>query len=293
MFYNAQLKLKNCERDFMKAKCALGAGVISLLIVFIAWGCGSKDDQTDSGQQSALQNSQAVKGFTGKLRSDPGYEAWREYKDDYLTVFCPPDDGLIDRTPAIAEKIKQIFMENSMRLQVQIPKPFTFYLYNNTNEIQELTDCEYTCVQGNTVHYMVFTPLGEPIMVRLLQEFDPNGTPCTFCQEGVVTVLNYSGKNYVEEAYIDYFNDQMPSLEQLLDPQVYPTLDSIHRCKAAAGLTQFLLTDPYNPEMFLSVYKSEQDPKIALENMYKLPLDQLEKNWIEFLKQNSGLNVEY
>lgn len=277
----------------MKVKSTSIISFSCLLIVLFIAGCGSKDDKTDPEQESSLQNSVLIKGFTGKLRSDPGYEAWREYKDDYLTVFCPPDNDLIERTPAIADKIKQVFLENSLRLQIQIPKPFIFYLYNNTTEIQELTDCERTCVEGNTIHYMIFTPLGEPIMIRLLQDFDPDGSPCPFCYEGVSTLLNYSGKNYVEEAYIDYYNEQLPTLEQLLDPAVYPTLDSIQRGEAAAGLTQFLLTAPWNPEMFLTVCKSNQDTKTALENMYKLPLDQLEKNWIEFLKQNSGMNMEY
>ena len=277
-------------RDYMKPIRILIQFLLCLLISMAVIGCGSEKEEVNTDKPTPLMTT---KGWTGKLRSDPGFEAWREYKDDYLTVYCPPSDNLISRTEAIADKIKEIFLENSMRLQVPIPKPITFYLYNNNNELKELTDCEHSCVEGNTVHYMVYTPLGEPIMVLLLREFDPDGTPCPFCYEGAYTLLDYSMKNYIEEAYIDYFNENLPTLSQLLDPEVYPTLDSVHRCNAAASLTQFLLDQPWSPEMFLSVYKSNQDTKIALQNMYKMPLDSLEYKWIEYLKEKSGLNMEY
>ena len=277
-------------RDFMKPMRIIITGLLCLLIAAAIAGCGSEKKETKTDKPSPLMTA---RGWTGKYLSNPGYEAWREYRDDYLTVYCPPSDNLISRTEAIADKIKQIFLENSIRLQVPIPKPVTFYLYNNNNELQELTGCEHTCLAGDTVHYMIYTPLGEPIMVLLLKEFAPDGTTCPFCFEGTYTLLDYSMKNYVEEAYIDHYNGELPTLGQLLDPEVYPALDSIHRCNAAASLTQFLLDQPWNPEMFLSIYKSTQDTKIALENMYKMPLDSLEHQWIQYLKDKSGLNVEY
>jgi hypothetical protein len=184
-------------------------------------------------------------------------------------------------------------MENAYRLQVQPPMPIVFYLYNNTTEVQELTDCTNTCVRGNAVHYMLLTPLGQPVMVMLLREFDPDGTPYKYVYEGLVTMLDYSRRNYVQRAYIHMYNGELPSIETLLENDEYMAVDSATRIEAAASFMMYLTEPPWAPDSLLSLYRSEKAPDQALLNIFGRTPQELEEGWHAYLKENSGLDVEY
>ena len=273
-------------------KCSMV--LIFTLILSCFWACSSDKDDKTNERQSETQSSELKKivpekTFIDADISQEGYEGWKQYRDDFVWVFCAPLQEIMDRVPAITEKIKLVMMENATRLGVQVPSPIQFFLYNNTSEIAERTDCEGTCVLGNTFHYMIMTPLGEPIMVRLLREFDPNGTPCTFCYEGIVTYLNYSGENYVEMAYIDFYNNDIPSLEEMVDAPKYMSYDSTTRIVASASLMEYLINRSGSPQPFLNLYLRESDTRKALTDIYKDSIDQLEKGWYEYLKKHSGL----
>jgi hypothetical protein len=265
---------------------------ILTLLILLAVACSSdKENQKEPETTNQPPEPQEPVISDANL-GQPGYGGWKVYNDEFLTVYAPPDSALLERVPAIAQRIKQVFAENSYRLKVQIPMPDTFYLYNNTTEIEERTDCNNTCVEGNTVHYMIFTPLGIPVMTRLLTEFDPDGTPYKFCREGLITLLDYSGKNYVEEAYIDYFNDKGVALDSLLDNKKYMALDSVRRTKAAASFIQFLIDKPWSPDSVLALYKHTDAPQKALEEIFGRPVSQLQQDWYAYLKKNSGLDME-
>ncbi len=265
---------------------------ILTLSILLAVACSSdKENQKEPETTNQTPEPQEPVISDANL-GQPGYDGWKVYNDEFLTVYAPPDSALLERVPAIAQRIKQVFAENAYRLKVQIPMPDTFFLYNNTTEIEERTDCTNTCVEGNTVHYMIFTPLGIPVMTRLLTEFDPDGTPYKFCREGLITLLDYSGKKYVEEAYIDYFNDKGVTLDSLLDSRKYMALDSVRRTKAAASFIQFLIDKPWSPDSVLALYKHTDAPKKALEEIFGRPVSQLQEDWYAYLKKNSGLDME-
>jgi hypothetical protein len=277
--------------------------VFALIIAFIclSFACSSEDETESTPREKPKVTRGKIQPapekdkpkFTDAEISDPGYEGWKQYFDEFIIVYTPPDSALLERVPAIASRIKRVMMENAYRLHVQVPMPMIFYLYNNTTEIEERTDCTNTCVKGNIVHYMLFTPLGQPIMIRLLPEFDPDGTPYKYVYEGLITLLDYSGKNYIENAYIDMYNDSLPSFQQLLDNDKYLTLDSIRRARTSAALLQYLTDPPWSPDSVLSLYKSDKPAGQALEEIFGKTPSELEKDWHEYLKENSGLNVEY
>jgi hypothetical protein len=265
---------------------------ILTLSILLMVACSS-DKETQKEPQAVAKKPEPQKPvFSDADLDQPGYEGWKVYYDEFLTVYAPPDSALLERVPAISQRIKQVFAENAYRLKVQIPMPITFYLYNNTTEVKNLTDCTNTCVDSNTVHYMIFTPLGIPIMTRLLKEFYPDGTRYRFCYEGLVTLLDYSGKNYIEEAYIDYFNDKGVPLDSLLDNKEYLALDSLRRTRAAASFVQFLVDKPWSPDSVLALYKRTDAPAKALKEIFGKPVSQLQNDWYEYLKTKSGLNME-
>jgi len=259
-------------------------------VFFIA--CSSDKAPETKRDEAAVQN-QLRQGFSDAVLDDSLYAGWREYFDEFLVIYCPPDSGLLERVPTISTQIKKVFIENAVRLKVQVPVPIVFFLYNNTTEIQERTDCENTCVEGNVIHYMLFTPLGQPIMIRMLQEFDMDGTPCKFCYEGLITLLDYSGRNFIEEAYIDMYNDKLPPITTLVDNEKYLALDSTERSRAAASLVELMLTNPWNPDMFLELYAANGDTRELIEKIYNISLKEMGEKWLAYLTQKSGLNMEY
>lgn len=268
--------------------------VLFILAAAILLGAAcSSDKETQKEPETIAKKPLPQKPVPVDANLDqPGYEGWKMYSDEFLMIYVPPDSALLERVPAIAQRIKQVFAENAYRLKVQIPMPITFYLYNNTTEVQERTECENTCVEGNTAHYMIFTPVGVPVMIMLLKEFDLDGTPYRYCYEGLITRLDYSGKDYVEEAYIDYFNDKAVSLDSLLDNKKYMALDSLRRTKAAASFIEFLSDKPWSPDSVLALYKHTDAPGKALEEVFGRPVSRLQDDWYEYLKKHSGLNME-
>jgi hypothetical protein len=278
-----------------------------VFLVIFTLGCSPSEDKSEAkpdsrktGQRGDSENvlnpdlEAALAGEITPAHLDiPGYEEWSRYFDEFVVVYFPPHGDLKDRVKAITESIKRVYLENAARLKVQIPAPIYFFLYYNSEEIKKLTQCSYTCVQGDTHHYMILTPLGEPIMVRLLQEFDSDGTPYFFCYEGLVTYLNYSGENYVQDAYIDYYNGDSITLMEMIDNDKYLTYDSSLRTVAAASLTEYLLAPPFSPDTLLQFYKREDPARQALEDVYQTSLEELHKGWINYLKEKSGINMEY
>lgn len=270
---------------------------ITLLILALAAAflisCSGDDSSRQSDSEKKFSSDQEA-GFSDSTISEPGYEDWHEYFDEFLVIYCPPDSTLIERVPAIATRIKEVMIENAVRLQVSVPIPSIFFLYNNTTEIQERTDCTNTCVQGNIFHYMLFTPLGEPIMVRLLRDFDPDGCPYRFCYEGLVTYLNYSGENYVEKGYIHMFNETLPTLAELIDNETYLALDTALRTEVAASLTEYLLAPPNSPDKILTLFKrNDASPADALKAVYEMTVEELEQCWHDYLREHSPVKMEY
>ncbi|HDS00715.1 MAG TPA: hypothetical protein ENO22_06535 [candidate division Zixibacteria bacterium] len=267
-----------------------------ILIMSLIIACSS-DETEERGEISEGESQQALEQqrpkFTDAGLADPGYEGWKQYFDEFVIVYFPPDSALQERVPAIATTIKRVVMENAYRLHVRPPTPFVFYLYNNTTEVEQLTDCSNTCVRGNVIHYMTLTPLGQPIMIRLLPEFDPDGTPYKFVYEGIVTLLDYSRRNYVQRAYIDLYNGELPSMATLLENDEYMAVDSATRVQAAASFLQYLTQPPWAPDSVLSLYKSDKAPDQALLDIFGRTPQDLEEGWHEYLRENSGLDVEY
>jgi hypothetical protein len=268
--------------------------ILGLIIVgaVFAMSCSS-DKEPETAVPKQAKERQSNHGFSNAVLQDSLYEGWREYFDEFLVIYCPPDSELLERIPSISTQIKKVFIENAVRLKVKLPIPIIFYLYNNTTEIEERTDCENTCVEGNIIHYMLFTPLGLPIMTRLLEEFDMDGTPCTFCYEGLITFLDYSGRNFIEEAYIDLYNDKLPPITSIIDRNSYLQLDSTTRSVAAASLVEFMLSHPWNPDMFMELYQRNGDTRKNIEEIYGISLKEIGEKWFTFLTQKSGLNMEY
>jgi len=276
---------------FSRALKMIGMAFILPVMILIACSSGEEDEQSKAEKQSSTDQKSA---FPDSAGVKPGYENWHKHSTEFLIVYCPPDSALIERVPAIAKRIKEVIMENAVRLDVQIPIPSIFFLYNNNLELQELTDCQNTCVRGNIFHYMIFTPLGEPIMERLLRDFDMDGCPYRFCHEGLVTYLNYSGENYVEKGYIHYYNEKLPSLSDMIDNEKYLAIDSTVRTESAASLIEYLLAEPWSPDMVLSLYRrNDADAAQALKAIYDMSVEELEKGWHEYLKEKSGFNLEY
>jgi hypothetical protein len=280
---------------------------VMLLISMLTFSvvCSSEETAEEQPEEQPQEKPRVTRGeiqpapegdkpkFTDAELGQPGYEGWKQYFDEFVIIYTPPDSALLERVPAIATRIKRVFMENAYRLHVQVPMPMIFYLYNNTTEIEERTDCTNTCVKGNIVHYMLFTPLGQPVMMRLLPDFDPDGTPYKYVYEGIITLLNYSGKNYIEVAYIDMYNDSLPSMQTLIDNDKYLTVDSTRRARTAAAFLQYLTEPPWAPDSVLSLYKSNKPPAEALQDIFGKSPQELEEDWHEYLKVNSGLDVEY
>lgn len=269
--------------------------IIVILIISLFFACSSDEEEKpetalDEAQQAPEQQKPK---FTDAGLTDPGYEGWKQYYDEFLIVYFPTDSALQERVPSIATTIKRVVMENAYRLHVRPATPIVFYLYNNTTEVQELTDCDNTCVRGNAIHYMLLTPLGQPIMVMLLREFDPDGTPYKFAYEGLVTMLDYSRRDYVQRAYIHMYNGELPSMETLLENDEYMAVDSIIRVEAAASFLMYLTQPPWAPDSVLSLYKNEKAMDQALLDIFGRTPQELEEGWHAYLKENSGLDVEY
>jgi len=273
----------------MKSELVLSKHYIACLFLLICLciSCSS-DNETDETTDSVKK----VDASEDPVLSQPGYEGWQKYLDEYIAVYCQPDSVIIARVPAISAKIKQVIYENATRLGVQVPVPLRFVLYDNSMEIKQRTNCTYTCVDGNIIHYMILTPVGEPIMIRLLQDFDPDGTPSKLVYEGLIRYLDYSGQNYVEQAYVDLYNNELTPLDELVNNETYMALDSAARNYQAASFIKFLLAPPYHPSKVLSVYKSENNVVETLESEYNLSLKELEQGWHDYLTQNSELNME-
>jgi hypothetical protein len=270
--------------------------IVFLTLCLAAMFLNSCSREQESGQAETEKRFSADQeaGFSDSTIAQPGYEDWHEYFDEFLVVYCPPDSDLIARVPAIAKRIKEVMVENAVRLKVNVPIPSIFFLYHNTTEIQERTDCDNSCVRGNIFHYMIYTPLGEPIMVRLLQDFDPDGCPYQYCYEGLVTYLNYSGENYVEKGYIHMFNETLPRLAELINNEKYLALDTALRTEVSASLVEYLLAPPNSPEMFLTLFKrNDSNPADALKAVYEMTVEELELGWQEYLREHSGIKMEY
>lgn len=280
-------------RSFTKAN-VWGLIFLTLALIVMVLGACSGDKESGRSDSEKKFSPDQEPGFTDSTLTKPGYEDWHEYFDEFLVVYCPPDSELIARVPAIAKRIKEVMIENAVRLKVNVPIPSIFFLYHNTTEIQERTDCTNSCVIGNIFHYMIFTPLGEPIMVRLLQDFDPDGCPFQYCYEGLVTYLNYSGEDYIEKGYIHLYNETLPTLSELIDNERYLALDTTVRTEVAASLTEYLLAPPNSPGKFLTLFKrNDANPGDALAAVYEMTVEELEQDWHKYLKEHSPIKMEY
>jgi hypothetical protein len=169
------------------------------------------------------------------------------------------------------------------------PEKIYMMMFPDKFEAERLLGRELPFASGDTVFYEIFAPLGQGIAELMLNRAAPGGCKFDFVNEGIPTLLDFSGVDYHERA-IELFEDGKGyPMSELVDNEAYAKMPRDIRRQQAASFLGFL-SYVYGPQPILGLLKQSISANGILTVTTKKNLEALEFEWKNDLARLAGLD---
>ncbi len=250
---------------------------LQLSAVLFTAGCSKKEeDEKEVTEQAG--------GIPRQYFAD-----WLKSSSRAFELRYPRNEEIASRIESIGAKCDTIARFVAMYMNVQPTQKIYLMIFQNKFKAEELLGHELPYVSGDTIFYEILAPLGTGITKYMMTLAAPQGSQFEFVNEGLPTLLDFSGEDYHERA-LDYFeNDEMFPLTQLVDNEVYAKLPQLARREQAASFLGFLSYD-YGPRPIVGLLREGLSANGILMIATKKSLEVLEQEWKSELPRLSRLD---
>ena len=247
-------------------------GTILLLVSVLALtgGCGKdKETEEDTDVSLAGERTEVSREY---------YANWLRHSSRVFELRYPQNEELHDRIEGIGHKLDTIVAFNAMYFSKRPPEKIYLMMFPNILEAEEVLGREVPFVSGDTIFYEMFAPLGTGVTDLMLHLVNPDGSKFAFVNEGLPTLLDFSGEDYHEKAIGFIESGEAFPMADMVDNDKYARMPKQLRKEQAASFLGFLSYN-YGPQPILGLLKQDISANGILTFATKKSLSILEAEW--------------
>ena len=249
----------------------------SMLIVLILAGCSDKKSEGNS--DVIIPASTASAHIYQNLTA---YKGWQIFRQDNVVIIHPPNHLHQTRFPELTKVFSALSRRTSEFLNMTPPDSLIFYFYTGTGHALNVTGQAVPYSDGTVIHFWLPSFYGPPLVKHLLYKWESKFPKHKFLWHGIVALLDGSQQNY-HQFTLEHIDSGIfiPLRELVVDTTINVDSERLQSAEAAS-LVDYLVY-LYGIEKVRELYLSDGDIYADFEKVFKLPVDNIEKRWLEFI----------
>lgn len=259
----------------------LGTILLLVSVLALSVGCG-KDKEAEEGTDTSLAGERVEV-------SREYFANWLRHSSKAFELRYPENEELHGRIEGIGQKLDTIVVFNAMYFSQRPPEKIYMMMFPNKFEAEEVLGREVPFVSGDTIFYEMFAPLGTAITKLMIDRVNPGGSKFAFVNEGLPTLLDFSGEDYHEKALDLIESGGIFPLADMVDNDVYTRMPRQLRREQAASFLGFLSYN-YGPKPIRGLLKQDISAGGILTIATKKNLSVLEAEWKNDLPRLAALD---
>jgi len=250
---------------------------IFLLIVLLLAGCSDKKGESNTGSSiPASANSSHL------YQNLAAYKDWQIFRESNVVLIHPPNHLLEGRFSEFTKVFSALSRRTCEFLKMTPPDSLIFYFYTGTGQAHDVTGQAIPYSDGTAIHFWLPSFYGPPLVKHLLYKWESEFPKHKFLWHGIVALLDGSQQNY-HQFTLEHIDSGIfiPLRKLLVDTTIDVNRERLQSAEAAS-LVDYLVYI-YGIEKVRELYLSDGDVYADFEKVFKLPVDNIEKRWLEFI----------
>ena len=248
-----------------------------LFIVLLLPGCSDKESESNSSVSKL-----ASIGSSHIYQNLAPYKEWQIFRQNNVVIIHPPNHLHEERFPEFSGVFSALSRRTCEFLDMTPPDSLIFYFYTGILHGHDVTGQTYSFSDGTAIHFWLPTFYGPPLVKHLLYKWESKFPKHKFLWHGIVALLDGSKQNY-HQFTLDHIDSGVfiPLRALLADTTIDVNTERLQSAEAAS-LVDYLVYI-YGIEKVREMYLSDGEVFNDFEKVFKLPVDDLEKRWLEFI----------
>jgi hypothetical protein len=221
---------------------------------------------------------------------DPAkYKEWSKSQTAHFNFYFSPTSTWKDsvKVADLTNGYERFMKEICAILEMPIPDgKIDLYIYASDRELKEMTGTEGQFSNDHAIHWGGLYPYGYQLTKFLLEKKGIKPGQFRVMNEGVPNLLDYSGFNYHDKTNRLVNSKKFVPLAELGDNARFDSLGFTLRRAEAASFCGFIMFN-YGLDRLFMLWQSSVDWKKSIETIFQMPLDEFEKAWIAFARNNT------
>lgn len=248
------------------------------IIVVVAIGCTtekkeqSEQSDTDTTTQAALPTPD-----------------WKTFRYENLVIHYLDSQIYTDSIDLFAKSTTGMIRTDCRFFQIPVPTDtLIVYLYTNDEQGEAMTGAQYPFVKGDTIYHWPFYHFGTTMMQYLIPKWSPVETKYPFLYNGLLKLLDASGRNFHARTFMYIDSNMFIPLHQLAVTKDINANKEWHQSAEAASFVDFIVYR-YGIKALKVMYESPAPFDTTVQGLFSMSVDSLEKTWLDVVGKATGL----
>ena len=248
-----------------------------MLIVLILAGCSDKKSEGSSGD---VIPASAISSHI--YQNLAAYKGWQIFRENNVIIIHPPNHLHQARFSELTKVFSALSRRTCEFLKTSPPDSLIYYFYTGTGHGHDVTGQAIPYSDGTAIHFWLPSFYGPPLVKHLLYKWENEFPKHEFLWHGIVALLDGSQQNY-HQFTLEHIDSGIfiPLRELLVDTTIDVNKERLQSAEAAS-LVDYLVY-VYGIEKVRELYLSDGDIYADFEKVFNLPVDKIEKRWLEFI----------
>ena len=213
------------------------------------------------------------------------FKDWKLHTNGNVKILYPEGHPQENKIPAIDSSYQTAINQICTILEMDKPADTLVIIYYTGYKMgREQTGREYPFTLDTVIHFWLPSFLGPTLVRYLLPKWSSKETRFPFLEHGLISAFDFSGQNY-HQVTLDYVEKEMfiPLEELAVDTTVNSDEERLQSGEAASFCAYILST--FGAERFKTMYEAELNFEDMVGNLFYMPVDSLQVDWLEYAKQ--------
>lgn len=257
--------------------------VLCLLILLFLSGCskGDSPEKPDDGAKLRIAGDTAV---APERPSEP-YKGWATYTFENVRVHYPPDHPKADIVYDMVKVYLTLLRRDAQFFRMPVPlDTVEVYFYTGVGHGDAVTGTIYPHVDSSGIHFWLPGNYGPMMAGYMLRKWEAGEPRHEFLREGVVKLLDFTGRNYHQLTVELVAGDRFVPLRELAADTMFTIDTDPDRAAEAASFVDFIAYT-YGIDMLKTMYTSMEPFDMVVERLFSMPVDSLEGRWLDLARR--------
>lgn len=255
--------------------------VISLSLTLLALSCGEKKEETKTENKPVETVDTVV-----EEAQTPEEIVFMSFSYNNITIYYPSDYPNADKIEPMAKSVYALFNNDCQLLNIPMPINEIFIkLFNGPGQFRENTGQNLPFILDDTLFNWPPNHVGLLVMEYLIPSWNENEPKLSMYKQGLMKLMDGSGRNYHEMLFKFMDNNQYIPLDSLSRMTRFDSKTEAYQSAIAASFVDFIIFY-YGREAFEKMYNSPVDFKTTVNGLYDISVETLEKKWHDVVRQS-------